>query len=240
MASPILIYSSPQNVCMETSIFTGFGHFCRYIIIAVIAVTSINATLTNEEVLAVRDSSTPNTNLANFRGETIKYRRVALKWQSAPLPSAAYSIEKSRDGENFAEVDSKKIRQVNGEFQWIDEYPKLINCYRLKMTDSNGATTYSRTLVVHVPKTGDVTMVSATPDLSVNDIDVDLDMKEPAMVNMTITDKDGNNVIRQNAKGSAGLNQFTVKGSHALKPGDYFLKVVVNGSDALLVKLIKE
>jgi hypothetical protein len=225
---------------METSIFTGFGHFCRYIIIAVIAVTSINATLTNEEVLAVRDASTPNSNLANFRGETVKYRRVALKWQSTPINTVAYSIEKSRDGENFAEVDSKKIRQVNGEFQWIDEYPKVINCYRLKLTDSMGNSTYSRTLVIHVPKTGEVSMISATPDLSVNDIDVDIDMKEPAMVNMTITDKDGNNILRQSAKGSAGFNQFTVKGSHAIKPGDYFLKVVVNGSDALLVKLIKE
>lgn len=157
-----------------------------------------------------------------------------------PLNTINYTIEKSRDGENFAEVDSKKIRQSNGEFQWIDEYPKLMNCYRLKMTDSTGDVQYSRTLVVHVPKTGEVSMVSATPDLSVNDIDVDVDMKEPAMVNMTITDKDGNNIIRQSAKGSAGLNQFTVKGSHAIKPGDYFLKVVVNGTDVLLVKLIKE
>jgi hypothetical protein len=108
------------------------------------------------------------------------------------------------------------------------------------LTDSLGNSTYSRTLVIHVPKTGDVSMISATPDLSVNDIDVDIDMKEPAMVNMTITDKEGNNILRQTVKGSAGFNQFTVKGSHAIKPGDYFLKVVVNGSDALLVKLIKE
>jgi hypothetical protein len=108
------------------------------------------------------------------------------------------------------------------------------------LTDSLGNSTYSRTLVIHVPKTGDVSMISATPDLSVNDIDVDIDMKEPAMVNMTITDKEGNNILRQTVKGSAGFNQFTVKGSHAIKPGDYFLKVVVNGTDALLVKLIKE
>jgi hypothetical protein len=225
---------------METSIFAGFGHFCRYIIIAVIAVTSINAKLSTVEVLAVRDSSTPSGNLANFRGETVKYRRVALKWQSIMQNNTTYTIEKSRDGENFAEVDSKKVRQANGEFQWIDEYPKLINCYRLKMTDSLGNATYSRTLVVHVPKTGDVSMVSATPDMSVNDIDVDVDMKESAMVSLSITDKDGNHILRQSAKGAAGFNQFTVKGSHSLKPGEYFLKVVVNGTDALLVKLIKE
>lgn len=76
----------------------------------------------------------------------------------------------------------------------------MINCYRLKLTDSLGNSTYSRTLVIHVPKTGDVSMISATPDLSVNDIDVDIDMKEPAMVNMTITDKEGNNILRQTVK----------------------------------------
>lgn len=225
---------------METSFFTGFGHFCRFIIIAAIAVTGINATLRNEDILVLRDLSTPNNNLANFRGETIKYRRVALKWQSSPMANAAYTIEKSRDGENFAEVDSKKIKQANGEFQWVDEYPKIMNCYRLKMSTEEGDTKYSRTLVVHVPKTGNVSMVSATPDLTVNDIDVDLDIKEAAMVSMTITNKEGDNVIRQSAKANAGLNQFTIKGSHNIKPGDYFLKVVVNGTDALLVKLIKE
>lgn len=225
---------------METSFFTGFGHFCRFIIIAAIAVTGINATLRNEEVLAVRDSATPNSNLANFRGETIKYRRVALKWQSAPLNNTTYIIEKSRDGENFAEVDSKKIKHDNGEFTWVDEYPKVINCYRLKMKGTEGETKYSKTLVVHVPKTGDVSMVSATPDLSVNDIDVDVEVKEAAMVSMVISDKDGNPVIRQSGKANSGLNQFTIKGSHAIKQGDYFLKVIVNGTDALLVKLVKE
>ena len=225
---------------METSFFTGFGHLCRYIIIAVIAVTSINATLSPNDVLVVRDSSSPNGNLVNFRGETVKYRRVALKWQSAPASLVSYSIEKSRDGVNFAEVDSKKIKQENNEFTWVDDYPKFINCYRLKMTNEEGETKFSRTLVVHVPKTGQVSMVSATPDISANDIDVDIELKEQAMVSMVITDKDGNTILRQTGKAEAGLNQFTVKGSHSIKPGDYFLKVVVNGTDALLVKLIKE
>jgi len=225
---------------MESNFFTGFGHLCRYIIIAVIAVTSINATLTPNDVLVVRDSSSPSSNLANFRGETVKYRRVALKWQSTPANTTSYIIEKSRDGQNFAEVDSKKIKQDNGEFTWVDDYPKLMNCYRLRMQGDEGETKYSRTLVVHVPKTGQVSMVSATPDIAVNDIDVDIELREPAMVSMFITDKDGNTVIRQSGKAEEGLAKFTVKGSHSIKPGDYFLKVVVNGTDALLVKLIKE
>jgi len=225
---------------METSIFTGFGHLCRYFIIAVIAVTSINATLSPNDVLVVRDSSNPNANLSNFRGESMKVHRVALKWQSNPVVLTSFAIEKSRDGQNFAEVDSKKIKQENGAFSWVDDYPKLINCYRLRMTSDEGEIKYSRTLVVHVPKTGQVSMVSATPDISVNDIDVDIELKEQAMVSMVITDKEGITVIRQTGKADVGLGQFTVKGSHSLKPGDYFLKVVVNGTDALLVKLIKE
>lgn len=225
---------------METSFFTGFGHFCRYLIICVIAVTSINATLTNVDTLSVRDTTTANGKLSNFRGETTKYKKVALKWQSAPASAVTYTIQKSRDGENFAEVETKKIVSVNGDHSWVDEFPKTTNCYRLKMTDADGKVSYSKTLVIQVFKTGQVSMISATPDISVNDIDIDIDTKETAVVGLYITDKTGAVVMHQTGKAYEGMNQYSVKGSHDLKAGDYFLRVVVNGTDALMVKLIKE
>jgi hypothetical protein len=225
---------------METSFFTGFGHFCRFIIIAVIAVTSINATLSNVDTLSVRDTTTTNGPLSNFRGETTKYRKVELKWQSIPGTSVTYTIQKSRDGENFAEVETKKIVSVNSDYSWVDEYPKTTNCYRLKITDAEGKVSYSKSLVIQVFKTGQVSMISATPDISVNDIDIDVKTKELAIIGLYITDKSGAVVMHQTGKAYEGLNQYTVKGSHDLKSGDYFLRVVVNGTDALMVKLIKE
>jgi len=169
-----------------------------------------------------------------------KYRRICLKWQPVVADSTTYTIEKSRDGENFAEVDSKKIRQSNAEFVWLDEFPKVMNCYRLRMKDNDGNTKYSRTLVIAVPKSGNVSMVSATPDMAVNDIDVDIELKEESILTMLVSGKSGEILLRQVAKAGTGLSRFCIKGSNELKPGEYYLKVIANGTDVLLVKLIKE
>jgi len=75
--------------------------------------------------------------------------------------------------------------------------------------------------------------------LSANDINVDVEMKENAFVTLNITDKDGKIIMQQKERAKEGMNQFTIKGSSTMNPGSYFLKVVVNGTDCLLVQLIK-
>lgn len=225
---------------MQNNFVKDLTRACRFILIAAIAVTGIQATGKNEELFIVRDPSTPDHSLTRFRGETAKMRRVSLKWHSTLPDNMSYTIEKSRDGENFAEVDSKKIRLSNGEFSWMDEFPKVMNCYRLKMKDGDGMTKYSRTLVISMPKSGNTSMVSATPDMTRNDIDVDIELKEEAMLTMLISGKSGDILLRQVAKAGAGLSQYCIKGSNELKPGEYFLKVIANGTDVLQVKLIKE
>ncbi len=224
---------------METSFFTGFGHFCRFIIVAAIVVTSINATL-KTEYFTIKVQKEQTKKLIDFRGESTKNKKVALKWKINEQGNYSYTIEKSRDGENFSEVESSNIKaEEKGEFTWVDAYPKMVNCYRLKLTDEQGEITYSKVLVIQMFKTGQVSLVGATPDLSANDINVDVQMKEDAFVTLNITDKDGKIVMQQKERAKEGMNQFSIKGSSAMNPGSYFLKVVVNGTDCLLVQLIK-
>jgi hypothetical protein len=224
---------------METSFFTGFGHFCRFLIVAAIVVTSINATL-KTEYFTIKDQKEQTQKLIDFRGESTKNKKVALKWKISTQGNYAYTIEKSRDGENFSEVQTNNIKaEEQGEFTWVDDYPKMVNCYRLKLTDDQGVTTYSKVLVIQVFKSGQVSLVGATPDLSANDINVDVQMKENAFVTLNITDKDGKIIMQQKERAKEGMNQFTIKGSSTMNPGSYFLKVVVNGTDCLLVQLIK-
>ena len=224
---------------METSFFTGFGHLCRFIIVAAIVVTSINATL-KTEYFTIKDQKEQTQKLIDFRGESTKNKKVALKWKISTQGNYAYTIEKSRDGENFSEVQTNNIKaEEQGEFTWVDDYPKMVNCYRLKLTDDQGVTTYSKVLVIQVFKSGQVSLVGATPDLSANDINVDVQMKENAFVTLNITDKDGKIIMQQKERAKEGMNQFTIKGSSTMNPGSYFLKVVVNGTDCLLVQLIK-
>jgi len=225
---------------METSFFTGFGHFCRFIIVAAIVVTSINATLREAEYFTIKTPQEQTQKLIDFRGETTKNKKVALKWKLSTQGNYAYTIEKSRDGENFSEVETNNIKaEEQGEFTWVDAYPKMVNCYRLKLTDEQGTTTYSKVLVIQVFKSGQVSLVGATPDLSANDINVDVQMKEDAFVTLNITDKEGKIIMQQKERAKEGMNQYTIKGSSAMHPGNYFLKVVVNGTDCLLVQLIK-
>jgi hypothetical protein len=224
---------------METSFFTGFGHLCRFLTMGLIAIFFINATL-HETPITITSRSSAGAKMVEFKGETNKAKKVVLRWKLANSENFRYVIEKSRDGENFSEVDTKNIRTENtGELSWTDAYPKTVNCYRLRMTNESGQIFYSKVLVVQMFKTGQVSLVSATPDLMVNDINVDVELKERAVVTMNILDKGGNIVMQQKQGAEAGPGQFRIKGSNQLKPGDYYLNVVVNGEEKMMVHLIK-
>jgi hypothetical protein len=224
---------------METSFFTGFGHLCRFVIMGVIAVFFINATL-HEKPITISSTTSAGSKMVEFRGESTKAKKIVLKWKLNNNGNFRYNIEKSRDGENFAEVDTKNIKAENtGEFSWVDSYPKSVNCYRLRMTDEHGTQFHSKVLVIQTFKTGQVSLVAATPDLTLNDINIDVELKERAVVTMNILDKSGNIAMQQKQIAEGGLNQFMVRGSNSLQPGDYFLNVVINGEDKLRVHLIK-
>ncbi len=231
---------------METTFSSRMGHFCRVLIMALIVFTSVNAkrTIHSNVPLTIKsaDFEFNNVNqLIDFRGESIRNNKVALKWKIAETENAlTYTVEKSRDGESFTPVQTSGIQVEKGNiFSWTDHYPKATNCYRLKITDSAGLVSYSKTLVVETYKGGDVILVGATPQVNINDIQVDVQLRDLAMINLNITDEKGDIVLQQKEKGKSGVNQFTISGSRDLKPGDYFLKVVVNGSDRLMVHLIK-
>lgn len=229
---------------METSFFARVGHLCRVIIMFVILFTSINAKLLKSpiEPFTIRTDARIETSsqLLGFRGESTRQKKVILKWNMANSDAYSYTIEKSRDGQNFTAVETKGIVQdKSNEFSWTDNFPKATNCYRLRITDAKGSSSYSKTLVVETFKTGDVELVGATPQVALNDIQVDVQMKENGYINLHITNDKGEIILQQKEKGKAGFNQFMVNGSRDLQPGDYFLKVVVNGTDRMLVHLIK-
>ncbi len=224
---------------METSFYTGFGHLCRFIIIGIIAVFFINATL-HEKPITISSTSSAGSKMVEFRGESNKAKKIVLKWKMNHNGNFRYNIEKSRDGESFAEVESRSIKaDGTGEFSWVDIYPKQVNCYRLRMTDENGKQFHSKTLVIQVFKTGQVSLVAATPDLTLNDINIDVELKERARVTMNILDRNGAIVMQQKESAEIGQNQFRISGSNGLQAGDYYLNVIVNGEDRLMVHLIK-
>jgi hypothetical protein len=229
---------------MKTSFFARAGRLCRIAAITMIVITSINAKIlkTPIEPFTIKDDKQiePSSQLMGFRSESSHNKKVILKWNMTNPEFYTYTIEKSRDGENFTAIQSNGIQQdKDNGFSWTDHYPKATNCYRIRLSDANGKNSYSKTLVVETFKSGDVEMVGATPQVSINDIQVDVQMKESGIVNLNITNEKGEIVMQQKEKSKAGYNQFMFSGSRDLKPGGYFLKVVVNGTDRMLVHLVK-
>ena len=224
---------------METNFLTGFGHFCRFVLILIFSVIALNATVAAEVPGTIKDAATAGK-MVEFSGGSAKNKKIALKWKLSNAANLTYQIEKSRDGENFVPVDSRNIvADKEGGYSWVDGYPKVINCYRLKITDEQGNVSYSKTLVLQMFKAGQVSLIGATPDLTRNDINVVLESKETAFVTMNITDKDGKLILQKKNNAQEGVNQFTVPNSHALPAGEYVLNVVVNGEDKLAVRLFK-
>jgi hypothetical protein len=224
---------------METSFFTGFGHMCRFICIAIFAVISINASL-NDTPITIKSIKLPPGNLVAFRSERAPTSKIMLKWKADEKNKFAYTIEKSRDGEKFIVAEGKStLSEKTGEITWLDSSPRTINCYRIKMTDTDGRDFYSKALVMHYYKTGQVTMVTATPDHALDFINIDMHLKENAFVTMNIIDRENKIVLQRKENGKEGANQFNIKGTGNMAPGDYFLNVVVNGSEKLTIRLVK-
>jgi hypothetical protein len=229
---------------METSFFTTLVRLSRLAIFAAFIVASINATCSDAglDSFTIISGITENSNspLLDFRSEATRNKKVLLKWKVAQSIPYTYQVEKSRDGENFTPVQTDGIQAgSDNEFTWTDHYPKLTNCYRLRMTDGEGTTTYSKTLVVTTFPSGDAMMVGVTPDITRNDMQVNVQLRESAIVSLNITKASGELVLEQKEKALEGMSNYTIKGSSTLLPGEYFLKVVINGTDRMLVRLIK-
>ena len=56
---------------------------------------------------------------------------------------------------------------------------------------------------------------------------------------MKVTNSKGAEVARKSVKGGTGLNSFTLDGTSSLTPGVYMLEVIVNSSERMITRLVK-
>lgn len=73
-------------------------------------------------------------------------KRVLLDWQTAlEQNTESFTLERSRNGQNFSPLSTTKAKGSNSFYNDADEQPFTgINYYRLKMTDKDGQTSYSK------------------------------------------------------------------------------------------------
>jgi hypothetical protein len=111
--------------------------------------------------------------------------------------------------------------------------------YRIRQIDAANRVTYSKVLILRSYGSKSVEAVSVTPDPGVNDIQVNVQLKEKAFVMMRVTDNSGSELIKQTEMGSNGSNSYNIEGTSQLQPGMYKLEVIINSNERMMMMLEK-
>ena len=172
-------------------------------------------------------------------------KETAVNWNTAAdNHTKIFEIERSLDGTYYKKVGEVTAEgSENGAYSFIDKMHEAERrndlYYRLRQTDGAGRVTYSKVLLVRSFGTKSVEAVSVTPDPSVNDIQVNVQLKEKAFVVMRVTDDNGSELIKQTTMGDNGANTYNIEGTSQLQPGMYQLEVIINSNERLTMKLAK-
>jgi hypothetical protein len=174
--------------------------------------------------------------------------KVVVNWTTTfEENSDHFEIERSIDGINYKTVGSVNAQgksAVKHDYNFSDDVSNATMrkndlYYRLKLVDKDNKPAFSKVLVVRVYKTKSLQSVSVTPNPTVNDIKLKVQLNENSFIVMKVVNNAGTEVIRKSTRGITGGNNFTLEGSSQLHPGIYYLEVIINSNERMIVKLVK-
>jgi Bacterial Ig domain/Secretion system C-terminal sorting domain len=174
--------------------------------------------------------------------------KVNVKWTTTfELNNDHFDVERSTDGISFNAVGTVKgmgNSAVKHNYEFNDDVSRnVLNkndlYYRLKQVDLDGKASYTKVLVVRVYRTKSLQSLSVTPNPAINDIKVNVQLNENSYIVMKIANSNGIEVMRKTTRASIGSNNFSLEGTSRLQAGIYFLEVIVNSNERMMVKLIK-
>jgi len=171
-------------------------------------------------------------------------KEVAINWNTASdNHSKVFEVERSIDGSYFKKVGEVLSEASAGKYTFSEKMHEAERkndlYYRLRQIDAAGRITYSKVLILRSYGSKSVEAVSVTPDPGVNDIQVNVQLKEKSFVVMRVTDDKGSELIKQTAMGDFGSNMYNIEGTSQLEPGLYQLEVIINSNERMTMKLAK-
>jgi hypothetical protein len=181
--------------------------------------------------------------LISFNGDYIN-RAVDLHWNLAGQKTDShFNIERSFDGERYEKVGEVTAGSASFVYSYSDNIKPSVArrndlYYRLQEVDGTN-NSYSKVLIVRMFETHSVASISVTPDPTINDIQVNVNLKESSFVVMKISDSNGDEVMKKTAKADDGSNTFSLSGTSKLKAGNYKLEIIVNSNERMTMQLIK-
>lgn len=186
--------------------------------------------------------------LSDFRVSVNDASDVTLNWTTTYEQGSEYfDVERSFDGSNFESVGKVKAAGnsfTKKDYSYVDRLRNSVAnkkdvYYRLRLVDANGRAEVTKVLVLRMFKTNTLKMVSVTPNPVVNDINVQVQLKENSYVVMKVTNSNGLEVARRSGRGNEGVNVFPLDGTSKLMPGIYMLEVIINSNERMSIKLVK-
>ena len=182
--------------------------------------------------------------LVSFKGE-YSSRAMDLHWNLAGKKTDGhFNIERSLDGDHFEKVGEVNAGSASSSvYSFTDNIKPSVArkndlYYRLQQVDGEN-NSYSKVLIVRMYETHSVASISVTPDPTINDIQVNVQLKESSFVVMKISDSEGSEVMKKTSKADEGSNTFSLYGTSKLKPGNYKLEIIVNSNERMVMQLIK-
>ena len=233
-------------------------HFKRILFLQAIVFTSTGVFANNNHpVSTLRDTvtSTAGKNarttlmdrLVSFNAAFMSHE-IDLRWNIGNGGNYDhFLVERSLDGVNFekvGEVKGAKGSSPAADYDFSDFVKPSVArkndlYYRLEQVDLNNHSSYSKILIVRMYNSKSVTAISVTPDPSVNDILVNVQLKENSFVVMSVRDNNGDLLLKKASHAENGANQFSLDGTSKLKPGSYQLEIIVNSNERMNMQLIK-
>jgi hypothetical protein len=173
---------------------------------------------------------------------------VQIRWTTTfEENSNFFEIERSTDGISFkpvGKINAQGNSTIRRDYKFADNVSnstarKNDLYYRLKLVDKDGKTAFSKVLVVRVYKTKSLQSVSVTPNPTVNDIKVKVQLNENSYIVIKVMNSSGAEIMRKSARGTTGGNDYSLEGSSRLQAGTYLLEIIINSNERMIVQLIK-
>ncbi len=193
--------------------------------------------VTNKAVTIVSPTSPLSVRLEYF-SLTSKEQNNLLTWKVAADLTTTFNIERSNDGIHFNNIGNimATTQRCQLPFNFTDEKPlNGKNYYRIKITDVNGVSFYSKILVTGKTRSG-FEIIAITSDQ--NNTNLYLNVSKDQTINMKMIAADGKMVYSKSKTIAAGTNQLSLQTGN-LSKGIYTLLVYTSEGELITKRFLK-
>lgn len=192
-----------------------------------------------EDYRVLVTTSTLAVKLTEFAARKNSNGQVGIQWSvTGEEAGTAYELQRSADGQHYEPIHSTAAAQKNAtsSYRHMDAVPHQgENYYRLKITEPNGAVTYSAVSKVVLERQVSVTLA---PNPAAGSVRLSVYSEVASLASVRLVDLNSRTVYEKTFHAAPGVNQLTVP-LEGLMPGIYQAEVWIGSNrytQSLVVK----